>query len=478
MSIEAPMSREWRMIGRMISAHLVMLRDVGLIDDHTLGALIRANESARDGEPASARGVLALVGAFDDRCDSLTPPGIAGAGRVGRGPLEIAAAVSRSLLREDLLETGRRLGAFRGALIEIAQSHVTTLVPASIDAIVAQPSTLGHLLSGAIAPLARAAGSLLSAVEVVDRSPLGAGSLASSGMPIDRERAAELAGFAGTIESTYDAVSATDHVVAIGATITAITSPVRRLAAEMIDWIRVDPLLVRLSDDETALHGNLPQFRGPAGLIDLQQQALDVQNAALGLQRLALDAGYGPVANELDRLHRAATHTLDLTGELLDTAADLFAHRIEINRALFANRTGKAFSTASDLADFLMIEEQIDPGAARNIAALTISRAREGGIEAAGITPELIDGAALLVIGREIKVEFEAISRYLAPRRFIERRTATGAPSPAATRAYLDSERAQLAADRTMLEASARAAASHAEVLAMIEAEAIGAAER
>ena len=77
------------------------------------------------------------------------------------------------------------------------------------------------------------------------------------------------------------------------------------------------------------------------------------------------------------------------------------------------------------------------PSEAEQIAALTISRARDQGLEAAGITADLIDGAAMMVIGRELKVEFEAISRYLAPRRFIERRTALGAPSPDAVRTFV-----------------------------------------
>jgi hypothetical protein len=120
-----------------------------------------------------------------------------------------------------------------------------------------------------------------------------------------------------------------------------------------------------------------------------------------------------------------------------------------------------------------MIEEQIEPGAAQNIAALTISRAREQGLEASGITAELIDGAALLVIGREIKVEFEAISRYLAPRRFIERRTASGAPAPAMVRAHLDAERARLAQDvQRQAGAAERLARADAE-LTRIAAEAL-----
>jgi argininosuccinate lyase len=169
-------------------------------------------------------------------------------------------------------------------------------------------------------------------------------------------------------------------------------------------------------------------------------------------------------------LHQLSRDALAAGGEALNRATLLFAAGFEVNRALLANRAGKGFSTSSDLADFLMIEEQIEPGAAQNIAALTISRAREQGLDAAGITVDLIDGAALLVIGREIKVEFEAISRYLAPRRFIERRTAPGSPAPAVVRAHLDSERARLAQDSQRL-ASARERLARADAeLTAIEA--------
>ncbi len=121
---------------------------------------------------------------------------------------------------------------------------------------------------------------------------------------------------------------------------------------------------------------------------------------------------------------------------------------MEINRAALAHRAGRAYTTSSDLADVLMLEEQIDPGAARSIAALAIARVMQEGVEISALTPEIIDAAALVVLGRELKIEFETISRYLAPRRFIERREATGAPSPASTRAWLAHERDTLAADR------------------------------
>jgi hypothetical protein len=90
---------------------------------------------------------------------------------------------------------------------------------------------------------------------------------------------------------------------------------------------------------------------------------------------------------------------------------------------------------------------------AANIATMTVNRAIADEIEASGINTQMIDASALLVIGRELAVEFEAISRYLAPRRFLERRTSTGTPSPARTREYLGREEELLSAQDASLAA-------------------------
>jgi hypothetical protein len=57
-----------------------------------------------------------------------------------------------------------------------------------------------------------------------------------------------------------------------------------------------------------------------------------------------------------------------------------------------------------------------------------------------------------LTIGREIKVEIESLGRFLAPRRFLERREVTGSPAPAMTRAWLADERSALEQDRAWVE--------------------------
>jgi argininosuccinate lyase len=139
---------------------------------------------------------------------------------------------------------------------------------------------------------------------------------------------------------------------------------------------------------------------------------------------------------------------------------------IIVNRAYLANRAGRDYTTASDLVPFLMTEESLPPGAARHIASLVVSRLREANLEASAVTQDMIDSAALMVIGRELKVEMETLGRYLAPRRFIERRTVPGSPAPEMTREWLQSERERVNADRARADQQRQKWASATDALA------------
>src|SRR5690606_33829344 len=110
--------------------------------------------------------------------------------------------------------------------------------------------------------------------QVVNQSPLGAGWLASTGLPVDRDRIADLLGFEGVVVNTFDAVSAVDYL-AVAATAGAdAAAPVARFLAEVLAWLRSEPTAVRL--DETwlaATDPGLPQFRPATGVERLVQQA-------------------------------------------------------------------------------------------------------------------------------------------------------------------------------------------------------------
>ena len=137
--------------------------------------------------------------------------------------------------------------------------------------------------------------------------------------------------------------------------------------------------------------------------------------AADAAQRLP----WGAIPGEIGAWLAVADSAIGQLEVFVRTNSFLMERALIVNRAALANRAGRDFVTAGDLGDFLMIQEQIEPKAARTIAGMVISRARTAGLEASGITAEMIDTAALMVIGREIKVDSKrsrSTSRHAANR--------------------------------------------------------------
>jgi argininosuccinate lyase len=324
-------------------------------------------------------------------------------------------------------------------------------------------------MGGLIEQMARARDTLDWAIGMVDASPMGSSALASSGFALDRSEIATALGFNRIIENTFDAVASLDWISAAASAIDVVLSPMRRFGEEIFIWCRTDPAALKIGEWLLASVPGIPQWSGPFGLVKLNGDLEHVAFQAHVLAHEAASVSYGPQLAALGRIAYGVDAIAIEAIALAVEVARFLEEGLVVNASNFSNRAGRGFSTSSDLADFLMIEEQLAPSEAEQIAALTISRARDQGLEASGITVDLIDGAALMVIGRELKVEFEAISRYLAPRRFIERRTAVGAPSPDSTRTFV-AHRRQGHNDRNerMARVAARFAIAHNSLQAII----------
>jgi argininosuccinate lyase len=468
----------WDAIGEAATAHVLMLREAAVLDDAIVGRLLDPLDAVRRGDPpdiSEAPGLNALSGVFDERVEALSPPGPGGAAAVGRGRNDIGAAAMRIVLRQRLLAFEAVLEAVRRALLDMANAHVFTLMPAFASSRPIQPTTLAHFLGGTIGPLGRAASRLHAAWAETNRSPLGAGALASTGLPIDREIASALLGFDGPIANTFDAVAAVDLFPAAAAPAGFAAGALRRLLTEFLRWLRTEPGSLRLA--ETWLGRSdaaLPGWQAPERLERLIVEARQIEDDAIETGRLAREADYGPTGPTADTAYLLVAGMLTRAADVCADIIDLVSSGLEINRAYLANRAGRDHTTSGELADFLMAEEGLDPASARSIAQIVVRRAQEQGLEGSGINPQMIDAAALVVIGREVGVEIERLGGFLAPRRFLERRTATGGPAPAATRDYLELERTRLLADERWRADAAgrieRAAAERARLSAEIAA--------
>lgn len=439
--------RAWQAMAGVVGAHLIMLRDVEILDDSALETLLAAVENVRNSLP-SDQSLQELVAEFDERVDSNVAQEVRGAALVGRGLADVLATVVRLIVREDLLTLAWSLNQARAAFLDLADAHVVSIIPAYAGGQPAQPTTFAHLLGGVISPLARVTKILVDVYHAVDQSPMSSVSLASTGLEIDPGRTAVLLGFARIMDNAFDAVSAVDHVAGALHTARGAVQPIARFLDELRVWERTQLDALQFDENHVRSDTSLPQFASAGSLQNLASEAENILRLASSAHGAVETFPYGPVFGpDHDTLLSAST-VLSHATWFLEQCTDFVSNQLRINRAVLANRAGKGMITSSDLADFLMLEEQLPPFAARAIAHRTIAAAREQGREASGITPEFIDSAALLVLGRELRVEFEAISRYLAPRRFIERRGLAGGPAPATMRAYLEHARNELAQDQ------------------------------
>jgi len=459
--------------GTVLAAHLVMLQEQGVIDGHGFDALARSLDAAQaalaGGPPAPARPTLdALVA----RIDAQTPPELAGAATLGLAREEWLATMVRLAWREALDAVLAAVVDLRAALVDLGETHVPTIMPAFAGNRAAQPTNLGHLLGGAIVPLRTATGRLERARVAIDRSPLGAGMLAGEILALDRERQAALLGFASPVGNTLDAVMSVEDVVEATEAIAASVAPVRRFLRELGSWMRSDPDSFLLADAwQVTVEASNPLMAIPEPVELLVQRLAAVEDRCRTLVGRLRDAAYGPVGSLADAMLAAASALGDETPAALGDARALLTEGMAINRAYLGNRAGRAYTTGGDLAAFLMAEEGIPPSAARAIAAMVLRQVQEQKLEVSGIQQDMIDSAAMLTIGREIKVEMETLGRYLAPRRYLERRAVLGSPASASTREWLASERADLDADRASIGAvRGRAEAAIASLTAAIAA--------
>lgn len=263
-----------------------------------------------------------------------------------------------------------------------------------------------------------------------------------SGEVVGAERAdsADALGFQSPVPNTYDAVANVEDFVSALDAVASICAPLGRMLGELSTFVRTDPSSFVFADDWMREDSQLPGYSAVEGLRSVSEALSGVVADAAAVAARLRAIPYGPLGAAVDWIDSDVRVLLQQATEQLSAIERLFRSELTVNRAYLANRAGRDYTTSNDLATFLMTEEQLPPSISRNIASLTMRRLREEAIEMSAITPEMLDTAAMLVLGRELKVEMETLGRWFAPRRFLERRLVEGAPAPSKAREWLGQE--------------------------------------
>ena len=220
----------------------------------------------------------ALAGAsYDGSCEDLffyvekeleRICGADNAGRIhtARSRNDVGITQYRMRLRQEVLELVRSLDAVRATLMTLARQHVATLMPGYTHTQPAQPTTLAHYLLAAIELIGRDTQRCRAAFATVNRSPMGACAITTTGFPIDRELTAVLLGFEGLQLNSYGAIAATDYLAETAGVAAAAMVNLGKVVQDLLLWSTAEFGFLRLSDRWVQISSIMPQKRNPVAL--------------------------------------------------------------------------------------------------------------------------------------------------------------------------------------------------------------------
>lgn len=471
---EVAKRRFYRSIMAVNLAHTLMLHRQGIIPDGDAraiaGALLERMETAPGcGYDPTFEDLFFMI---EHQVEQVIGKETAGNMHVAFSRNDLDAAIFRMALRSDLLDLLERLQGVRGAVLALAQQHVETVMPAHTHNQQAQPTTLAHYLLAVEGNLARDTERLLGLYGRVNRSPMGAAALATTGFPIDRVLVERYLGFEGLVENSYDAVCASDHILEAGSSLAVLGSNLSRFTHDLMLWASNEFGVMKLDDSLVQVSSIMPQKRNPVALEHLRAVLSRLMGRASAIFPLAHNVPLGDINDVGDDLQPLLEEAVEEARRALDLAAEILA-KVSFDTVVLHARARDGFSAVTELADTLVREGGFTFRQAHHIVARLVQllRAEHRILPNASLVE--INAVSKDVAGRITGLTEEGFRSAIDPRIFVERRAVTGGPAPAEVRRALkaagdavEHTRTTVAAKRTALTTARSLMLSDAQALA------------
>ncbi|MBM3479306.1 MAG: argininosuccinate lyase [Alphaproteobacteria bacterium] len=265
------------------------------------------------------------------------------------------------------------------ALVTQAEAHAGTIMPGYTHLQPAQPVTFGHHMLAYVEMLGRDRGRFADAARRGNRSPLGAAALAGTSFPIDRHATAKALGFDGPTDNSLDSVASRDFGLEFLAACSICSTHLSRLAEELVIW--TNPLFgfVSLSDAFTTGSSIMPQKRNPDAAELVRGKAGATLGAFVRLTMIlkGLPLTYGKDMQDDKPAIFEAADAIELS---LAAMAGMIAD-MKANPARMRAAAGGGFSTATDLADWLVRAAGLPFREAHHVTGRLVRLAEERGCD-------------------------------------------------------------------------------------------------
>jgi argininosuccinate lyase len=372
----------WRQDIDGSKAHAAMLAHTGIISRDDQQSIARGLDAIAT---EIAEGRFAFTDALEDihmNIEARLADRIGDAGRrlhTARSRNDQVATDFRLWVRDAIDGLHAQLTDALKALATRAAEHAADPMPGFTHLQTAQPVTFGHHLLAYVEMLARDRGRLEDCRKRLNQCPLGSAALAGTSFPIDRHMTAGALGFDAPTANSLDAVSDRDFALEFLAAAAICAMHLSRLAEEMVIWCSAPYGFIRLSDSFTTGSSIMPQKRNPDAAELTRAKTGRIFGALIGLLTVmkGLPLAYAKDMQEDKEPVFDATEALALS--LAATAGMVRDMQPDLPRMRHA--AGAAFSTATDLADWLVRVLNLPFRTAHHITGKLVARAEALGVD-------------------------------------------------------------------------------------------------
>lgn len=373
--------RMWRQDIRGSRAHVAMLGQQGIVgsdDAAAIGAGLEQVAAAFEAEGVPDDLALEDIHMLTEArlSDRIGP--VAGRLHTARSRNDQVATDFRLWVRDAIDQADAALAALQDALLARAEEHAESVMPGFTHLQVAQPVTLGHHLMAYFEMVARDRSRFADARARMNLCPLGSAALAGTGFALDREATARALGFDGPTRNSLDSVSDRDFALDYLSAAAQCSLHLSRLAEEFVIWASQPFGFVALSDQWSTGSSIMPQKRNPDAAELVRGHSGRISGALFSLMMTmkGLPLAYSKDMQDDKPPVFECNDLLGLSIAAMTGMVESAAFRTDRMRA--AAQVG--FSTATDLADWLVREAGIPFREAHHITGRAVAAAEAAGV--------------------------------------------------------------------------------------------------
>ncbi|QWH38458.1 argininosuccinate lyase [Bacillus mycoides] len=345
---------------------------------------------------------------------------------IGRSRNDMGVTMYRMSLRQFVLRLMEHHLLLQESMLELADEHMETIMPAYTHTQPAQPTTFGHYVLAIYDTMQRDLERMKKAYHLLNHSPMGAAALSTTSFPIKRERVAQLLGFTNVIENSYDAVAGADYLLEVSSLLMVIMTNTSRWIHDFLLLATKEYDGITLAKPYVQISSIMPQKRNPVSI----EHARAITSSALGeaftVFQMIHNTPFGDIVDTEDDLQPYLYKGIEKAIRVF-CIMNAVIRTMKVEEETLKSRSYKHAITITDFADVLTKNYEIPFRHAHHAASAIANMSLEQKKELHELNFKDIN----VYLQENLKVNLleEEWKEIISPEAFIQKRNVYGGPS-------------------------------------------------